>query len=103
MDKFEGSHTEQGSKEYGRIVANINKTYKKRTAMEEHKLSISRSDAFRSMPLRHKTGGLDAKLISSLKEDSFLHCPTFRLVAGKIFVSLLFGVYDCGTKQIYHV
>jgi hypothetical protein len=40
--------------------------------MEEHKLSISRSDAFRSLPLRHKTGGLDAKLISSLKEDGML-------------------------------
>jgi hypothetical protein len=40
--------------------------------MEEQKLSISRSDAFRSMPLRHKTGGLDAKLISSLKEDGLL-------------------------------
>jgi hypothetical protein len=40
--------------------------------MEEHKLSISRSDAFRSMPLRHKSGGLDAKLISSLKEDGML-------------------------------
>jgi hypothetical protein len=40
--------------------------------MEEHKLSISRSDAFRSMPLRHKMGGLDAKLISSLKEDGML-------------------------------
>jgi hypothetical protein len=40
--------------------------------MEEHKLSISRSDAFRSMPLRHRMGGLDAKLISSLKEDGML-------------------------------
>jgi hypothetical protein len=40
--------------------------------MEEQKFSISRSDAFRSMPLRHKTGGLDAKLISSLKEDGLL-------------------------------
>jgi hypothetical protein len=40
--------------------------------MEEHKVSISRSDAFRSFPLRHKIGGLDAKLISSLKEDGML-------------------------------
>jgi hypothetical protein len=40
--------------------------------MEEHKLSISRSDAFRTMPLRHKIGGLDAKLISSLREDGLL-------------------------------
>jgi hypothetical protein len=40
--------------------------------MEDHKLSISRSDAFRSMPRRHKTGGLDAKLISLLKEDGML-------------------------------
>jgi hypothetical protein len=40
--------------------------------MEEHKVSISRSDAFRSMPLRHKIGGMDAKLLSSLKEDGML-------------------------------
>jgi hypothetical protein len=40
--------------------------------MQEHKISISRSDAFRSMPIRHKTGGLDAKLLSSLKENGML-------------------------------
>jgi superfamily II RNA helicase len=40
--------------------------------MEEHKISISRSDAFRSMPLRHKMGGMDKKLLSSLKEDGML-------------------------------
>ena len=40
--------------------------------MEEHKVSISRSDAFRSMPLRHKMGGLDNKLISSMREDGML-------------------------------
>jgi hypothetical protein len=40
--------------------------------MQDHKLSISRSDAFRSMPLRHKSGGLDAKLISALREDGLL-------------------------------
>jgi hypothetical protein len=41
--------------------------------MEEHKISISRSDAFRTMPLQYKSGSaLDAKLISSLKEDGML-------------------------------
>jgi hypothetical protein len=39
--------------------------------MEEHKISLSRSEAFRSMPIRHTTG-LDAKLMSSMREDGML-------------------------------
>jgi hypothetical protein len=39
--------------------------------MEEHKISLSRSQAFRSMPIRHKMG-MDKKLLSSLREDGML-------------------------------
>jgi hypothetical protein len=39
--------------------------------MQEHKISISRSNAFRSMPLRHKMG-MDKQLLSSLREDGML-------------------------------
>jgi hypothetical protein len=39
--------------------------------MQEQKISLSRSEAFRSMPIRHKMG-LDDKLISSMREDGML-------------------------------
>jgi hypothetical protein len=40
--------------------------------MEAHKVSISRSDAFRTMPIRHRMGGLDEKLVASMREDGML-------------------------------
>ena len=40
--------------------------------MEEQKISISRSDAFRVMPIRHRMGGLDEKLVASMREDGML-------------------------------
>jgi hypothetical protein len=40
--------------------------------MDEHKISLSRSEAFRSMPIRHKMGALDDKLMSSMREDGML-------------------------------
>jgi hypothetical protein len=39
--------------------------------MQEQKISLSRSEAFRSMPIRHKEG-IDRRLISSMKEDGML-------------------------------
>ena len=38
----------------------------------EPKISISRSDAYRTMPIRHRMGGLDDKLIASLRADGML-------------------------------
>ena len=38
----------------------------------EPKISISRSDAYRTMPIRHRMGGLDDKLIASMREDGML-------------------------------
>ena len=40
--------------------------------MEEHKVSLSRSDAFRTMPLRHQEGGLNTKLLDSMRADGML-------------------------------
>ena len=40
--------------------------------MEEHKVSLSRSDAFRTMPIRHQEGGLDARLLASMRTDGML-------------------------------
>lgn len=39
--------------------------------MQEQKVSISRSEAFRSMPIRHMEG-IDKRLISSMREDGML-------------------------------
>jgi hypothetical protein len=39
--------------------------------MEERKISLNRSAAFRSMPIRHKEG-IDPRLVSSMKEDGLL-------------------------------
>jgi hypothetical protein len=39
--------------------------------MQEQKVSINRSQAFRSMPIRHMEG-IDKRLIASMKEDGML-------------------------------